>query len=198
MKFAALASGSGSTVEHLIKAIKDGTLPHELALVVTDRANAGVLAVCEKHGIPTAIVNPAFHKDPSSWDETLLSILSKYDVEFVLLAGFLRRIGKQVLTQFSGRIINTHPSLLPKYGGKGMYGRNVHSAVLAAGEKETGVSIHLVIDEYDAGQVLAQKTVIIESGDTAESLESRVKAIEKEFLTDFLKTWQGSVAASKQ
>jgi phosphoribosylglycinamide formyltransferase-1 len=109
-----------------------------------------------------------------------------HDVELVVLAGYMKKVGPRTLRHFAGRVLNIHPALLPKFGGQGMYGRRVHEAVLAAGERETGVTIHLVDDEYDHGRILGQCRVPVLPGDTVESLAQRVLQREHEFLVEML------------
>ena len=114
--------------------------------------------------------------------ETLLS----HHVDLVILAGYMKKIGYQMLDAFRGRIINIHPSLLPKYGGTGMYGMKVHAAVIAAGETETGVTVHVVDRDYDQGPILAQRVIPVETGDTPESLAARVLDTEHAIYVDTL------------
>ena len=119
-------------------------------------------------------------------DQAILERLKEAQVDIVLLAGYLKKLGPRVLAEFGGRILNTHPALLPKFGGKGMYGSRVHEAVLASGDTETGVSIHLVDAEYDTGRVLAQCRVPVMPGDSVADLASRVQAREREFVVETL------------
>ena len=116
----------------------------------------------------------------------MLEVLVQAKAEFVLLAGFLKKVGPSVLAAFNGRIINTHPALLPKFGGQGMYGRRVHEAVLAAGEAQSGVSVHLVTGEYDSGPVIAQATVQVHREDTVRTLSERVQVAERALLIETL------------
>jgi len=112
--------------------------------------------------------------------------LKKHATDLVVLAGYMKRVGPRTLAAYPGRVINIHPGLLPKYGGRGMYGIRVHEAVIAAGEKETGITIHVVDDHYDAGPVLARRTVEVRKGDTAESLAARLLPLEHETYVDTL------------
>ncbi len=119
-------------------------------------------------------------------DQAILDVLLRYEIDWVILAGYMKKLGPKTLTRFQGRILNIHPALLPNYGGQGMYGPHVHAAVLAAGERETGVTIHLVDDKYDHGAILAQRKVPVLAGDTVDSLAQRVLAIEHEFFVETL------------
>ncbi len=123
---------------------------------------------------------------PQQLDQAITDALKKHQVDLVVLAGYMKKLGPVTLAAYQGRVINIHPALLPKYGGKGMYGIHVHEAVLAAGETETGVTVHLVDDHYDGGAILAQRRVPVNSDDTADSLAARVLEVEHEFYVETL------------
>ena len=135
--------------------------------------------------VPDSVLKSA-PKTAEEWDGALLKILQKQRPDWILLAGFLRKIGPQTLAVFQNKILNTHPSLLPKFGGKGMHGLNVYRAVCRSGVKETGVSIHIVTKDYDAGAVLVQEKTAVWTSDTPETLQDRVKLLEKALLKKFL------------
>ena len=118
--------------------------------------------------------------------QEILKVLLKYDIDMIFLAGYMRMLHVSVLGKYNNRIFNIHPALLPKFGGKGMYGMNVHKAVIEAGEKETGVTIHRVNAEYDSGAIVAQTKVIVREGDTPEILASRVLDREHEFIVEVI------------
>ncbi|MDB6080383.1 MAG: Phosphoribosylglycinamide formyltransferase, partial [Akkermansiaceae bacterium] len=126
------------------------------------------------------------HPEADALDRAMLEVLEEHEVELIVLAGFMKKIGPRVLEAFEGRILNIHPSLLPKFGGRGMFGQHVHRAVLAAGETVTGVSIHLVNGEYDQGRILAQAEVPVIDGDTVETLAARVLEREHAFFVETL------------
>jgi len=126
------------------------------------------------------------HKDSASLDTAIRDVLTATEVEIVFLAGYMKKLGPAVLRTFEGRILNTHPSLLPRFGGHGMYGDRVFEAVLAAGEAESGVSIHLVDQEYDAGAIVRQCKVPVFPGDSVADLKARVREREKEFVVETL------------
>ena len=119
-------------------------------------------------------------------DDAILSALKEHDIEWVLLLGYMKKLGARTLAHYQGRIINTHPALLPKFGGHGFFGRKVHEAVIEAGETESGATIHLVDVEYDTGPLLSQVKVPVHRSDTAESLEARVKTAEQKLLVQTL------------
>jgi phosphoribosylglycinamide formyltransferase-1 len=131
-------------------------------------------------------LSSATHPDPVALDQAILDALTGAAVDLVFLAGYMKKLGPKVLRAFDGRILNTHPALLPRFGGKGMYGSRVHAAVLAAGEKETGVTIHRVAHEYDTGPVVAQCRVPVLPGDSVETLAARVQKRERELVVETL------------
>ncbi len=176
-----LASGSGSTFEALSQHF-------DVTGLVVSRADAGAVERARRLQVPAFVCDPRDFQEGSLWDEALCKILVNLDPALIVLAGFLKKLGPKVLENFPNRIVNTHPSLLPLYGGKGMYGRKVHEAVLANKEVQTGVTVHYVNAGYDEGAVIAQTQVPVLPTDTAESLEARVQKIEKEFLIQTLKS----------
>jgi phosphoribosylglycinamide formyltransferase-1 len=182
-----LASGGGSTFAYLHDCLKDRQLPWRVAAVVTDNPTAGVLGLAKTRNVQTVIVE----KDPAaSLDQRLSDAIQGFSPDLVLLAGFLRKVGPRTVQKFSDRMINSHPSLLPKFGGRGMYGDRVHAAVLASSETETGVTIHYVNEQYDGGRILRQKRVEIPSGATAKDIEALVKDLEKRELFGLIEDWQ--------
>ncbi len=181
-----LASGAGSTFEAVVAACQAGDLDLDPAIVIGNNGKAGVFDRAQRLGIPARHISAKTEGDAVAADAAIAIALKTANVDLVVLAGYLKMLGPAVLAAFDGRIVNTHPALLPKFGGKGMYGMNVHRAVLAAGETTTGVTVHGVDEEYDHGPVLAQTTVPVEPGDTVETLAARVQAREKLFLIETL------------
>jgi phosphoribosylglycinamide formyltransferase 1 len=181
-----LASHRGSNAQVVIEACRSGRLPARPALVISNNANSGVLQFAEAAGVPALRIGGAEYADDALRDAAILDALQSHQVELVLLLGYLKLLGPRTLAAYRGRIVNTHPALLPKYGGQGMFGRHVHEAVLAAGERETGVTIHLVDEQYDHGATLAQARVPVLSGDSAETLAARVLLREHAFLVETL------------
>jgi phosphoribosylglycinamide formyltransferase-1 len=138
----------------------------------------------QREGIPVFVLNGVTHPEPADLDSAMVVTLQQHAVDWVVLAGYMKKIGAMVLSRYAGRIINIHPALLPEFGGQGMYGRRVHEAVLAAGVAETGVTVHLVDGEYDHGEILAQTRVPVQTDDTVDVLASRVLQREHEFLVE--------------
>jgi phosphoribosylglycinamide formyltransferase-1 len=176
MNLAFLASGNGSSLRAIVAAVDVGQLPARPCLVVSNRKAAPALEFARDHGIATLCIPTTV--DPTGADERLAAALRRAGADLVILSGYLRKLGPATLDAFAGRILNIHPALLPSYGGQGMYGRRVHEAVVAAGERETGATVHLVDGEYDHGAIVAQVRLPVDPCETAESVERRVMAAE--------------------
>jgi phosphoribosylglycinamide formyltransferase-1 len=186
MKLGILASHEGTTMQAVLDAVAAGTLAADVAVVISNNSDSGALRRARAAGVPAVRLSSVTHPDPEALDRAILEALTGAGVEVVLLAGYMKKLGARVLRAYRGRILNTHPALLPRFGGQGMYGNRVHEAVLAAGESETGVSVHLVDAEYDTGPVLAQCRVPVLPGDSVETLAARVQASERTFLVETL------------
>lgn len=174
-RIAIFASGSGSNAENIIRYSQ--TAPDcgfEVALAVCNRPTAGVIERAGRLNIPVRVMTRQEINDP----ETMLPILDEYCVDAIVLAGFLLMIPEFLIERFAQRIINIHPSILPKFGGKGMYGRHIHEAVVAAGETETGITIHHVSRECDGGDIIFQTTVPVSPTDSAEDVEKAIHKLE--------------------
>jgi phosphoribosylglycinamide formyltransferase 1 len=182
---AILGSGTGTTAAAIMDATRD-RIAARVVLVVGNNSGSGVLAHARERGVPTLHLSGVTHPDPDELDAALAAALDEAGAELVVLAGYMKKLGPRVLAAYAGRIVNTHPALLPAYGGHGMYGDRVHAAVLADGAAVTGASVHVVTAEYDEGPVLAQAEVPVEPGDDVESLRARVQAAEKALLVQWL------------
>ena len=174
--------GNGTTLQAIIDNINNGTLNAKINLVVSDNKDAFGLERAKKDNIPTYIIE---RKTKEDIDIELDSVLGNYDIDLIVLAGYLKMIGSRLIDKYT--IINTHPSLLPKFGGKGMFGMNVHRAVIEAGEKISGPTVHFVNERYDEGNIISQTTVEITKNDTPESLAKKVQDVEKIQLIKVLK-----------
>lgn len=174
MRIAVFASGSGSNCQALIDAAHSGELHGEVVLVMSNRSKAMVLERAREAGIDAVYRSKRQFDDDGAYAAALASLLKQYEIELICLAGYLKKLPPSVVQAYLGRIVNIHPALLPDFGGPGMYGHHVHEAVLAAGCKESGVSIHFVTEHYDEGPVIAQMRVPVEPDDTAETLAARV------------------------
>jgi phosphoribosylglycinamide formyltransferase-1 len=185
LKLGFLASGNGSSARAILNAIGAGELAAEARLMVSNNRTAPALTFAGERGLPALAI--ATQSDPAAADARLAAEMAAHGVELIVLSGYLRRLGPQTLGRYAGRILNIHPGPLPAFGGEGMYGRRVHEAVLAAGASESGVAIHLVDEEYDRGPVIARRAIAVEPGDTAETLEARVTALEPAFFVETLR-----------
>jgi phosphoribosylglycinamide formyltransferase-1 len=168
-----LASHGGSNMQAIIDACKAGRLDARPCVVISNNSEAMALQRAKNEGIPSYHISAVRHPGPLE-DEEILRVLRQHGVDTVILAGYMKMLGPATLRAYRGRILNIHPALLPKFGGKGMYGKRVHEAVLAAGERVTGVSIHIVDEHYDTGPIIAQCHVPVLPGDTVDSLAERV------------------------
>jgi phosphoribosylglycinamide formyltransferase-1 len=155
-------------------------------VVIANNSDAPALERAKRAGVPGCHLSAHTHPDPAQLDEAIAAVLQKHGVNLVVLAGYMKKLGPLTLERYRGRVLNIHPALLPKFGGRGMYGRRVHEAVLAANETVTGVTVHLVDEEYDHGPIVAQRGVPVLKGDTPESLAERVLAVEHEIYVDTL------------
>lgn len=180
LNLAVLISGSGSNLQALIDSCKDENFPAQINVVISNRPDAYGLKRAEKEGIPAITIDHTTYENRNSFEDAIQNALKEYPVDLICLAGFMRILTADFINEWPNKIINTHPALLPKFGGKGMYGEHVHRAVIEAGEQKSGASIHYVIPEVDQGPVIIQKTVPVLEGDTIETLSTRV--IEQEHI----------------
>ena len=174
MKLGFLASRNGSNMQAVIDACRAGVIAAEPALVISNNADSGALEKARRQGIPACHLSGLTHPAAGELERAILDELRRHQVDLVLLAGYMKKLGPGVIAAYRNRILNIHPSLLPAYGGRGMYGEKVHSAVLRAREKETGASVHLVDEDYDTGAVLAQTRLPVRAADDVASLAARV------------------------
>lgn len=172
-RIAIFASGSGTNAENIIRFFEHDSR-FQVVLILSDRSDAYVLTRARNHDIPCRHILREVWKT----GEEVAVVLSEYNVDFIVLAGFLRRVPDLLLQRYPCRIINIHPSLLPKYGGKGMYGNHVHEAVVAAGERQTGITVHYVNEQYDEGAIIFQATCAVTPDDTPESVAEKVHGLE--------------------
>jgi phosphoribosylglycinamide formyltransferase-1 len=184
MNVGVLASHEGTTLQSLLDACSDGRIQGRVAVVVSNNGDSGALRRARQAGVPAVHMSSKTHEDPAALDAAIRDVLIAADVDVVFLAGYMKKLGPRVLRAFEGRILNTHPALLPRFGGPGMYGDRVFEAVLEAGEAESGVSIHLVEAGYDSGAIVQQCRVPVLRGDSLDDLKARVRAREKELVVE--------------
>lgn len=168
------ASGSGTNFQSIIDAVERGELSANIAGLITDKPNIGAIERAEKSNIPTRTISPGNYPGEHEFAEALTTQLKTWGADLIALAGYLKKIPTPVIHLYKNRILNIHPSLLPKFGGKGFYGMNVHRAVVDSNQKESGCSVHIVTEEFDEGPVIAQTKVPIHEHESAEELAHRI------------------------
>ena len=173
-RIAIFASGNGTNAENIIDHFNVKEKSGEVALIVCNRSGAGVVERAKRLNVPVALID----KNKMADKEYMLGLLEDHNIDFVVLAGFLMMIPSYLIEEYRDSIINIHPSLLPAYGGKGMYGRHVHEAVVAAGEKETGITIHRVSEECDGGEILFQAKIPVTPEMSVEDVEKEIHRLE--------------------
>ena len=193
-RLALLLSGGGRTLQNFLDLIAAGRLDARLEVVVSSNPDAGGVERARNAGIATAVIDRRQFDSDEAFSAAITAVLDRYDVELVLLAGFLRRY--IFPARYRGRVLNIHPALLPKYGGRGMYGHRVHEAVLAAGDTESGCTVHVADHEYDHGPIVLQKRVPVLPGDTPDTLAERVFAAECEAYPEAVRLFASGRLAS--
>lgn len=195
MKLAVFASGGGTNFQTILDEIQRGTISADLRLCVSDRHDAGALERARRHDVPTTVIRPEDDNSEATFSDRLLDRLQTHEVNFVALAGYLRKIPRPVVQAFDQRMVNIHPALLPAFGGQGMYGMNVHRAVIEYGVRWTGVTIHLVDEEYDHGPVVLQQPVRVYPDDSPETVAERVLQVEHQLYPEALRLFaEGQVS----
>lgn len=175
VNIAVLASGRGSNLQAIINAIESGKIKNgQIKIVISDREDAYALKRAKKHNIKAVFIDPKNFPNQQLFEKEILNYLKKEKIDLVLLAGFMRILSPEFVREYPNRIMNIHPSLLPAFGGKGFYGLKVHQAVLDAGVKYTGCTVHFVTEECDKGPIILQEVVKVKDNDTPETLARRV------------------------
>ncbi len=186
-RIAVFASGRGSNFLAILKKIQTGYIPAKIALCITNNPDAGIISIAEANDVPVRIFIPKEFTDAKQFNDVILSELKATKVDYIILAGYLKLIGTQIVEQFENRIINIHPALLPSFGGKGMYGHHVHEAVFSRGVKLSGATVHLVNSEFDDGPIVMQKSVDITAVQSPEEIAAKVLEIEHEIFSEAVK-----------
>lgn len=184
LKVGVLASHGGSNLQAIIDAAEARAIPAEVCCIISNNKNAKALERAQKHNIPAHHICRAQFNSDEELDEAIVETFKRHQVELVCLAGYMKLIGPRLLEAYRNRILNIHPALLPKFGGKSMYGIRVHQAVIESGEKVSGPTVHLVDEAYDNGRILAQRKVPVLPDDTPESLAARVLVEEHKIYPD--------------
>jgi len=176
-KIGILSSHNGSGYLTIDEACKKGKLKAEVVVVISNNTNAKVLKIAKNRGTDTHVINDKLYPD-ENLDMKITELLNKYECDYIFLSGYMKKIETNLISTFKNKIINSHPALLPKYGGKGMYGRFVHENIIRAKEKKSGVTIHFVNEEYDKGEFILQKSIKIEENCSVDELENNIKELE--------------------
>lgn len=183
-KLVIFASGSGTNMQAVIDEIEEKRIQAKIAGLITNKPDIKAIERAKKYGIPVCVVTET---DDKIYTLKLEEKLSEWQPDLIVLAGFLKKIPNSIIRKYENKIINIHPALLPKFGGKGFYGLNVHKAVLESGDKETGCTVHYVNEEYDKGPIISQVKVKVHPSDTPEVLAKRVLKAEHELLPSVIK-----------
>jgi phosphoribosylglycinamide formyltransferase-1 len=188
IKLGFFASHNGSNMQSIIEACKTGRLIASPALLISNNSSSGAILKAVSENIPNFHLSSFHFPEPDKLDTVILDKLKEYCIDLIILAGYMKKLGPKTLSHYKNRILNIHPALLPKYGGPGFYGTRVHEAVLNAGEKITGITIHLVDEIYDHGKIVNQLEIPIQANDTVESLSACVLQKEHFFFVETLKS----------
>lgn len=172
--FGVMASGGGSNFKALLEKVQDGSLRAKCSFLIVNNGDCGAVQIAKEFGVPTFHISGKTHPEQLEYEEALLGVLSNHPVDLLLLAGYMKKIPDSLIQALPERILNIHPALLPKYGGKGFWGMNVHRAVIENHEKQSGPTVHLVTSEIDKGRILAQTPVPVLEGDSPEELAARI------------------------
>ncbi|NQT35710.1 phosphoribosylglycinamide formyltransferase [bacterium] len=186
MNLSVFLSGTGTNFMAIAEAIEQGKIQAKIILVASNKPDAPGLKTAADMGFNTAVFQRQDYPDGASFATYMLDVLKQRNVHLIVLAGYLRKIPPRVIRAYRDRIVNIHPALLPDFGGKGMYGMNVHKAVLESGAKESGVSIHIVDEEYDRGRIIAQRRIPVMKDDTPDSLAARVLKLEHQLYPEVI------------
>ncbi len=188
---AIFASGTGSNFINIYNNICNGNINAQIKLLISNNPNCRAIEFADKNKINYKIINNFRFKD-NQIDNVMLGALSNYEIDLIVLAGYMKKISKKVIEFYNGKILNIHPALLPKFGGKGFYGMKIHESVIKSKEKITGVTVHVVDHDYDTGNIIYQKEISVLKSDTASSLSQRVLELEHrvypEVIRNFLET----------
>ena len=189
LSLAILLSGNGTNFQAIVDSIENGRLKAAIKIVISNNKDAFGLKRAKKHNIKNLCLDHKDFEDRKSYDQKLKEVIKQESVDFIILAGFMRILGSDFVKNFPNKIINIHPSLLPKFGGKGFYGHHVHKSVLESNEEESGITIHLVNEKYDEGKILFQKSTPIFDNDDVASLSSRIHNLEYKYYPQIIEKY---------
>ena len=197
---AVFASGRGSNAQAILDAIEADIIRNAtIVAVISNNSDAGVLTLAREHDIPAVHANRKGFKSDEEWCQALLTMLDDFGANFIVLAGYMKKVDAEIVRRFRNRIVNIHPALLPDFGGPGMYGMHVHEAVVKSGSKVSGATVHLVDEEYDRGPIVLQQSVALADGETTETLAAKVLKIEHELYPKAIRLFaEGKVIIHEQ
>lgn len=187
MKISFLASHGGTAAKHIITSIRNHQLEAEIGVVITNNPDSVIYEWCQNNAVDVLCINGKTHLHDLEKDRAIHNALFKVKTDLIILSGYMKKIGHVTLAEYSNRILNIHPSLLPKHGGKGLYGDAVHQSVIASGDTESGATVQFINEEYDAGPIFSQHIVEVVKDETVESLKAKVQAIEAELYLNSVK-----------
>lgn len=178
LNIAVFGSGRGTNAQSILENIDHGSIQARISIVISNKSDAGIFTIADTWRIPRQYMNPSDYGTEEEYTSTLLSALEQHDIGLILLAGYLKKIPSTIISRYRNRIMNIHPALLPAFGGAGMYGMQVHQAVIEYGVKITGVTVHFVDEDYDRGPIIVQEVVEVYDNDTPQTLAQRVLSVE--------------------
>lgn len=187
MKISFLASHGGTAAKQIIATIRSQSLDAEIGVVITNNLDSVIYDWCNKNAVKVVCINGNTHALESARDKAIYDTLLKAETDLIVLSGYMKKIAKTTLAGYSNRILNIHPSLLPKHGGKGLYGDRVHQSVIASGDTQSGATVQFINEEYDEGPIISQQIVDVIEGETVETLKAKVQAIEGELYLSSIK-----------
>ncbi len=194
MNICIFASGSGTNFKAILESKKSGIIVSDINLLVTNNSDCGAVSIAKENNIPVFHISRKIYPDLSDeeYADLFLQKFAEHKIDFIVLAGYMKMMSPVIIRKFPNRIINIHPALLPKFGGKGMYGMNVHRAVIVAGDKVSGITIHFVNEKYDEGKIIFQKTVDVAEDDDAGSLQKKVLKLEHKYYSEVIRMIENS------
>lgn len=187
MNIAFFASHGGSNFQAIVENIKSGNIEANASLLISNNSDCYAFERAKALGVPCRHISSAQFDNSDDFNQELLNVLNRFEIDLIVLAGYMKKIPQILIKKYRNRILNIHPALLPKYGGKGMYGMNVHNAVYEAKESKSGATVHLVSEEYDEGRILKQLEITIEPEDNPEKIAEKVLAVEHILYTETIK-----------
>ena len=187
MKISFLASHGGTAAKHIIAAIRSNQLAAEIGVVITNNPDSVIYNWCNDNAVETVCINGNTHLDEAERDKAIYDKLLNAKTDLIILSGYMKKIGNTTLSAYSNRILNIHPSLLPRHGGKGLYGDKVHQSVIDSGDMQSGATVQFINEAYDEGPIFSQHIVDLVKGETVKTLKEKVQAIESELYLTSIK-----------